>query len=467
MIILILIFAFIVRLIALNQSLWLDEGISVLAAQNNSLVALVTKFSINDFHPPLHYILLWEWGRVFGFSEISMRMPSVLLGLATIYITYLIGKRVSNNKVALLAALLLSINPLFLYYNQEARMYTLAAFAVSLQMYAFLHFLGRKPKAALLVVVSTILVLLSDYVCYLVFPVYFIYLLLNNKKLLKQWLLITLGSIALFSPWIIIFVQQYQSSKEVTAVIPQWKQVLGTLTVKSFLLIWVKFVIGRISFVTPYVYALAVIIPSLIIGVSFLNVIRNQFKKYQLIISWFVLPLLLAVGISFVIPLINYFRFLFLVPAFVLLIAVGLGSLKRFQFILIALFIMTQMFFSEIYLFNPSFHREDWKGLVGFLSQQQKIVLLETNGSFAPFDFYNHNKVLSIGALDVFPASSLNDVSQLHDKIGNNDQLLLVDYLGDISDPQRMTQKKLVQLGFKKGQVYDFRGVGFVYSYSK
>jgi len=43
-----------VRLIGLNQSLWLDEAISANVAKNYSYSEIVNKFSINDFHPPLY-----------------------------------------------------------------------------------------------------------------------------------------------------------------------------------------------------------------------------------------------------------------------------------------------------------------------------------------------------------------------------------------------------------------------------
>jgi len=97
MIWLILILATILRLVSLNQSFWLDEATSGIVARDMNLSQLFT-FIRGDFHPPLYYLLLSGWGRVFGYSEISLRMPSVIFAIGTIYFLYLI---VENLKIDL------------------------------------------------------------------------------------------------------------------------------------------------------------------------------------------------------------------------------------------------------------------------------------------------------------------------------------------------------------------------------
>lgn len=133
MIWLILLIGLIVRIILLDQSLWLDEAINIVNAKNLGFLDFVTKYPIGDFHPPLYFAILWIWGHLFGFSENIARLPSVLLGVGTIGLTYLIGKDLfsersspTGKKVGLLGALLLALAPLHVYYSQEARMYSLA-----------------------------------------------------------------------------------------------------------------------------------------------------------------------------------------------------------------------------------------------------------------------------------------------------------------------------------------------------
>jgi len=77
------------RLISIDQSLWLDEATTALAAKM-PLADIFTKFLPGDFHPPLYYLLMKGWGSLFGLSEISLRTPSVIFGILTIYFIYLI-----------------------------------------------------------------------------------------------------------------------------------------------------------------------------------------------------------------------------------------------------------------------------------------------------------------------------------------------------------------------------------------
>ncbi|EKE12574.1 MAG: hypothetical protein ACD_13C00166G0001, partial [uncultured bacterium] len=86
----VLILAVILRLVSLNQSLWLDEATSANVAVM-SLPDFFNKFIPADFHPPLYYLFLMGWSRVFGISEISLRIPSVIFGVATVYFVYLIA----------------------------------------------------------------------------------------------------------------------------------------------------------------------------------------------------------------------------------------------------------------------------------------------------------------------------------------------------------------------------------------
>src|SRR5437868_983151 len=104
--------ATLLRSISLNQSLWLDEGINVLATTQFSFLGMITEYAKADFHPPLFFMILWPWTKIFGISEIAVMIPYVILRVITIYITYLIGKKIHSQRLGLIAGFLLAINPL-------------------------------------------------------------------------------------------------------------------------------------------------------------------------------------------------------------------------------------------------------------------------------------------------------------------------------------------------------------------
>ena len=66
-----------------------------------------------------------------------------------------------------------------------------------------------------------------------------------------------------------------------------------------------------------------------------------------------------------------------------------------------------------------------------------------------------------------FPAKSETDLADLDEILHGKSQVYLVDYLVEISDPQRLVAKKLESLGFIKTETKNFNGVGFVYGYSR
>ena len=77
-----------IRLVGLNQSLWLDEAIEWWAVTSFSLKQLLFGYMAGDFNPPGHHLLLWFWVRIFGDAEISLRFPSVLFGVGLVYLIY-------------------------------------------------------------------------------------------------------------------------------------------------------------------------------------------------------------------------------------------------------------------------------------------------------------------------------------------------------------------------------------------
>ncbi len=105
------------------QPLWWDEGYSVWFA-THTLGQMVALTSL-DIHPPLYYALLHGWMLLAGTDPLALRLFSVVAGTLAVPAIYLAGREMLGLRSAWLAALLLAINPLHVYYSQEVRMYGL------------------------------------------------------------------------------------------------------------------------------------------------------------------------------------------------------------------------------------------------------------------------------------------------------------------------------------------------------
>ncbi len=468
MIFLILLLGLTLRLVNLNQSLWLDEAINTLAVKNYTLVDLVTQYIKADFHPPGWFIFLWFWTKFFGYSEISVRIPSVIFGVLTVWIIYLIGKKLISKEIGIIAALLLAVNPLHIYYSQEARMYVMATFAVSINVFLFIKLVkGEKIYLAVLTLCN-LFVLISDYIAYFIFPAQFMFLLLYKKKLLKKWLIGLFSALFLGVWWLPTFLSQLKVGAAASGNLPAWKLINGAFDFKTLPLTFVKFIIGRISLTDKLLYT-AVLLPvcSLYIFLLWRGIKSINSFLQKLLIILITLPLIIATAVSFVVPVYNYFRVLFVLPFFLILLSFGITSMKKLRYTFLVLVFSVELFCTLIYLLNPVYHREDWKGLVDFLINKPAVVLFESSGVLPPFDYYAKKQLTAQGALKDFPAKDDNSIADLRSLLNNSQEVYLVDYLVEISDPNRLVARRLVKLGYKQSDINNFTGVGFIYHYVK
>jgi uncharacterized membrane protein len=107
-----------------QQSLWLDEAFTYQVVAHGFHDVLVT-VPRTESTPPLYYILLWLWSQVFSVHEDGLRSFSAVCGVLTIPCAWVIGKQLVSERVGLMAALVTAVNPLLLWYSQEARAYAL------------------------------------------------------------------------------------------------------------------------------------------------------------------------------------------------------------------------------------------------------------------------------------------------------------------------------------------------------
>jgi len=120
----------------LTESLWGDECFSALAVQKpfEEMVKVVMK----DTAPPLFYVLGAIWGRIFGFSEVSLRALSFLLIFgAAIFSGLIIYHFQKSKKLAVLVGLLSLTVPFLEPFAFEWRMYALLTFTIMGSVYFF------------------------------------------------------------------------------------------------------------------------------------------------------------------------------------------------------------------------------------------------------------------------------------------------------------------------------------------
>lgn len=471
----VLVVALVVRLIAISQSLWLDEAIGALVVRDYSYSEIITDFLRSDNHPPLFYLDLKSWTSILGYSEFALRLPSVIYGVLTVYLTFLIASKISRRKEGLIpitSALLLATSPFHIYYSQEARMYSLAAFLASLAIYSFLHLIDKKVEIVHWVLFSLAITMLvfTDYVPVFLLPVFWIYALLKGfdrkwwvKFTLVHSLLVMVGIL-----WLPTLIIQAEKGRWLMSTIPAWRQVAGGANFKQAALVWMKFVLGRITFLNKRLYYSLIVVASVPIVITLALALKRR-ARVLLVWLWLVVPLMLGFIVSYWFPAFIYFRFLFVVPAFYVLLANGVSMTKKMKqkYLLIIILLINILGFMK-YVFDPQQHRENWRQAVRFVEsrvEESEVVLFSYPQPFSPYRWYARKSHLAHGATDSISADPELTKNNVEKIVSSKKGVYYFEYLKDLSDPQSIVQNTIINQGFVETAIHDFPGVGLLYYY--
>lgn len=303
-----------------NCSLWGDEAFSAVAAQKPFLQMM--EIVLKDTSPPLFYIIMFIWFRIFGSSEIAIRSLSLLFYLGTTTVVYLIGKELFRSKKEVLWATFLTFfNPFLFPYAFEGRMYFALLFFVCLSFYFFI----KRNRGGY--ILSSAAALYSHH--FAIFAIFTQFILsaleiISRRRIMttsqlfnlfKPYLLIGL----LYLPWIYPF---YLQTKMVAGGF--W---LGKPTLKSSMDTFLNFIRGD-KIVLSWQRKLPLLGLILIILRGWQ---RKDVKKDLLLILWLVVPVLTTWLISQTKLSIFYERYLlYSVPPLMLLLASDSGKIGFF-----------------------------------------------------------------------------------------------------------------------------------------
>lgn len=266
--------------------------------------------------------------------------------------------------------------------------------------------------------------------------------------------------------WLPIFLQQSQAGKWLLETLPAWEKVAGGATLKQLGLVWTKFTLGRISFSDKaFYYALLAVF-----SIPFLASFWQAWKERKKVLSFWIyllVPLFLGFFASFFFPAFIYFRYLFVVPAFYLLVSWGLINFKNAKIRnLVLAGVLTANFIGwYIYVTEPYQQREQWRQAVAFVESKAKkneIVIFNFTQAFAPYEWYATNKVVSKGVADSISANPGPTRELTQKTIRNVSGLYYFEYLWELHDPGRVVEKTLKEEGFIQASAFDFPGVGII-----
>ncbi len=191
------------RVVTLSEAMLADELSSYWIISSNDLSGVVsTVHSDAEITPPLFFVAGWLATQIELTPEMA-RLPSLLAGVATIPVIYLLGLRTVGRTAALVAAAATAFSPFMIYYSAEARGYALLMLLVALSTLAMLLALDtRRVRWWVLYGVCSCAAVYTHYTCVFLLGTQFLWLLWVHREAWRPALIANVTAALGFLPWL-------------------------------------------------------------------------------------------------------------------------------------------------------------------------------------------------------------------------------------------------------------------------
>lgn len=370
-----------------SQSISLDEPFTIYHAQFDfwNLIGYLKNYN----NPPLFEILLHFWIKLFGITEVSVRILPMLFSSFSVLFIYKIGKVFFDTKTAILASILFTFSNIQLFYAHDCRVYSLFLLLTVVSFYYFFKLLknGRLPIICLIVYTLTnILIVYAHYFGFFVWGLESLIIVLYYRKNLQVIILfikVFLFSIVCYTPYIFILYQRFfESAKNGTYLeVPNGFESIYNM-------IWSFTNVPVVTVIT------LIIITSCLVKFFFFTQkqIINPYVKY--VIIWFTVPFIFMFIVSYKVPMFVDRYLIYITPALYLILALGIAFLfpqKKLYQVMSFLLVSSFLFSSNL---NPDKKRLV-KETVNYIksNKNNKTIVLVCSTSFnTTFTYYYNQK---------------------------------------------------------------------------
>lgn len=361
---LITLFGLELRVAISNCPMWYDEGHSILVAVQQFPFGIDNFLFTKDFqHTPFYFYFLHFWLKIFGTSEILLRFSSVIFGVATIPLTYIVAKKLYKNDkiVGIISAILVAVSPLMIYYSIEVRMYMMVTFLAVLSMNYLLDFDAKGDKKSLIKLLVTNTLIPYLLIGGIVFNIgqaiaYTLYLFLAQKEeteKIRKYLTYRVYQLILLVPYFIIAIYYaYQRSKFIMFHIPSFQFINFVGNVQNFfgakvgMLFWTQYLPIMIDFL----FFVSVVIPIVYFICALIRAFKEKDAKlYMAFLMTTIAYVIILISCMLKVIVLVPRYIIFIVPILMILAAVGFSKLKKWH---IAIFLIAFTGFSCYYIFK-------------------------------------------------------------------------------------------------------------------
>lgn len=402
--------AFLLRAAPLGaQGFWFDEAYTHWIARlplAESWRAIVA----DGVHPPLYYAIA-RAALLIGESEAALRLPSAVFGALTVAVVFWLGERWASATAGWLAAALLAVSPIHVWYSGDARMYALLVLLGSCCMLAYTSWRARPRLAsAAALVVSSALVYLTHYFALFLPLVQFVHLglhLRDNPRAIRTWAGLQALAAVPLAGWIVVLSQREAQTFGIGWIpAPSLSDLFGTL---------VNFSTGSLEPLAAWQSVVAIVV-----GILAVLGLRGAWREpgaRSFALLWLMLPPLFAWGLSLRRPVYMDRFLLICLPPLLLLVGRGISLLPRRAVGVVAAILVVVTGLAMIrFCLRPGQVREQWREAAVRLEQASpgEAIVVRVLQIVVPLSYYYHGP-LPLQALEVNRRmTSLSDLAEGH-----------------------------------------------------
>jgi mannosyltransferase len=371
------------------KSFWFDEGVSVAIARLDwyNFERILWRREANM---SLYYFFLHHWLH-FGGSEFFVRSLSVFFAIASVPAIYLLGRRLFDSRVGLIAAALLAVNAYHVQYSQEARAYSLMVLLCLLSSLYFLKCVDEPSRGN-----RTAYILCSVLAIYSQF--------FSGLLVIAQWISLSILDREPTAPptragtrsdfrWIALLVSPLVAFVATTGTGPlRWVQRPGLHDLWIFAL----HLTGNGGPWLLFAYAAACFTALLpVFRAHRARRVLCESWRYRFLLLWLLFPIVLTLGLSLAKPLFVARYFIFCLPALLLLVACGVTRLRPAWLMVPAvLFLLAFSLPGTIgsYEHDLDIQRDDWRAATHVLldhAEPSDALLFHVPMGRMPYEFYD------------------------------------------------------------------------------
>ena len=366
-----------------GKGLWHDEAFTLAVASSDG-ETFWRSLTGGESFAGMYYVIvrlfppLWE-------NEASLRAPSVVFAVLTAITIYFLARRLFGVWVAVVSVLLLSVDFFFIRYAQEARAYALALWLVTLATFVlvraverptWIRWLGYGALGALAVY--------AHFFAALVLVGHLMSLLLHRRLVPWNKVAVATGSgLVLVLPLAAVLLSTNAGGRPLlaqTSTPDLLRDLAGIAPTRSGVLQALIFALCGLGVVVIY--------------------LRQRRRNgepadqwhYTLLFCWLVIPIALGAVISLMWPILVTRYFIVVLPALVMLIAVGLTIVRpavQAALLVVVLVIAAQGL--GVYYAQNHKEGENWRGLVQYVADEaqsgDRVLFLSRFGR-RPFEYY-------------------------------------------------------------------------------